>query len=136
MGSGEVLKCQSNKGTKKIFHPVAQSPHDFLSRVFKDKFKPTKNPSSLDNWNPVVTMHFLSRSAVFFGIFLARTVIAAPTVLEERGVSTLSASDLSSLAPFTQFARAAYCPTSVLKNWSCGRKSGLKLFYSIGIANV
>ncbi|KAF9481532.1 alpha/beta-hydrolase [Pholiota conissans] len=66
-------------------------------------------------------MHFLSRSAVFVGIVLARTVIAAPTVLEERSVSPLSASDLSSLAPFTQFARAAYCPTSVLKNWSCGQ---------------
>ncbi|KAF8884743.1 alpha/beta-hydrolase [Gymnopilus junonius] len=33
---------------------------------------------------------------------------------------TLSASALTSLAPFTQFARAAYYPTGKLKKWSCG----------------
>jgi hypothetical protein len=69
-------------------------------------------------------MHLLSIYITFAGI-AARTVYAAPTALEERSVSTLSASDLAGLAPFTQFARAAYCPTSALKNWSCGRK-----FYS------
>lgn len=66
-------------------------------------------------------MHLLSISITFAGI-VARTVYAAPTALEERSVSTLSASDLAGLASFTQFARAAYCPTSALKNWSCGRK--------------
>ncbi|KAF8877646.1 alpha/beta-hydrolase [Gymnopilus junonius] len=33
---------------------------------------------------------------------------------------TLSASALTSLAPFTQFARAAYCPTGKIKKLSCG----------------
>jgi len=44
---------------------------------------------------------------------------AAPTSLNERSVTTLSASDLASLAPYTQFARAAYCPSG-LKTWTCG----------------
>ncbi|TFK44798.1 alpha/beta-hydrolase [Crucibulum laeve] len=46
--------------------------------------------------------------------------LAAPTSPVKRAVTPLSASDLSGLAPFTQFARAAYCPTSKLQNWSCG----------------
>ncbi|GLB37517.1 putative alpha beta-hydrolase [Lyophyllum shimeji] len=29
-------------------------------------------------------------------------------------------SDLAAFAPYTQFARAAYCPTSKLTNWTCG----------------
>ncbi|KAJ3570272.1 hypothetical protein NP233_g4513 [Leucocoprinus birnbaumii] len=44
---------------------------------------------------------------------------AAPTVLEKRAVTPLSSGDLSSLAPYTQFARAAYCSDG-LKNWACG----------------
>jgi len=48
-------------------------------------------------------------------------VTAAPVVeLNKRSVTPLSTSQLSSFAPFTQFARAAYCSTSSLKNWSCG----------------
>jgi len=42
---------------------------------------------------------------------------AAPA---KRSVIPLSAANLASLAPFTQFARAAYCPTSALENWTCG----------------
>ncbi|KAF5322219.1 hypothetical protein D9619_001889 [Psilocybe cf. subviscida] len=49
---------------------------------------------------------------------LARPAVAAPASIQERSVSALSSSDLSSLAPFTQFARAAYC--SGLSTWSCG----------------
>jgi hypothetical protein len=52
---------------------------------------------------------------------LITTAIAAPAALEKRAVTPLSAGDLSSLAPFTQFARATYCPG--LQNWSCGRRS-------------
>lgn len=54
---------------------------------------------------------------------LAAKMNAAPTTLDlqERSVTPLSASELTSFAPFTQFARAAYCPTNVLQSWSCGR---------------
>ena len=41
-------------------------------------------------------------------------------VRPQAGIATLSSTQLSSLAPFTQFARATYCPTGKLKNWSCG----------------
>ncbi|GJE98300.1 lipase [Phanerochaete sordida] len=37
------------------------------------------------------------------------------------GVSTLSASQLSALAPYTQFARAAYCDSSIINGWQCGQ---------------
>jgi len=63
-------------------------------------------------------MHFAS-AALLVG-FVARQAYGAPTALQERSVSTLSSSDLSSLAPFTQFARAAYCNTAQLATWSCG----------------
>jgi hypothetical protein len=54
---------------------------------------------------------------------LAVKINAAPTTLDLQGrsVTPLSPSELTSLAPFTQFARAAYCPTNVLQSWSCGR---------------
>ncbi|GLB37516.1 putative lipase (class 3) [Lyophyllum shimeji] len=45
---------------------------------------------------------------------------AAPTALESRSVSPLSAADLATFAPYTQFARAAYCDTSKLTGWTCG----------------
>ena len=45
--------------------------------------------------------------------------------LEPRTVNILAASDISSFTPFTQFARAAYCQPSKIKNWNCGRESSL-----------
>ncbi|KAH7869646.1 alpha/beta-hydrolase [Lentinula edodes] len=45
---------------------------------------------------------------------------ANPVDLERRTVTTLSATELSSFAPFTQFARAAYCGTDILQDWTCG----------------
>ncbi|KAH8104577.1 alpha/beta-hydrolase [Cristinia sonorae] len=35
-------------------------------------------------------------------------------------VTTLSSSQLASFAPFTQFARAAYCPSNEIASWNCG----------------
>ncbi|KAK0212777.1 alpha beta-hydrolase [Desarmillaria ectypa] len=37
-----------------------------------------------------------------------------------RSVTALSAVELASFAPYTQFARAAYCGSDALKDWSCG----------------
>ncbi|KAJ3781541.1 alpha/beta-hydrolase [Lentinula aff. detonsa] len=39
---------------------------------------------------------------------------------KNRAVTRISASELAGFAPYTQFARAAYCPTDVLKDWKCG----------------
>lgn len=64
---------------------------------------------------------FLRTSAIV-AVICATAVFGAPSPvhLEERGVTSLSSSALASLAPFTQFARAAYCSTSKLQNWQCG----------------
>lgn len=35
-------------------------------------------------------------------------------------VTALSATTLANFAPFTQFARAAYCQPSTTQNWTCG----------------
>ena len=35
-------------------------------------------------------------------------------------VTTLSAAQLAAYTPYTQLARAAYCPSSKIKNWGCG----------------
>lgn len=48
--------------------------------------------------------------------------------LVARSVTTMTAAQLSALAPYTQLARAAYCPSSRISSWSCGRKErGLSL---------
>ncbi|KJA29030.1 hypothetical protein HYPSUDRAFT_33536 [Hypholoma sublateritium FD-334 SS-4] len=52
---------------------------------------------------------------------IAGVAHASPgVVLQRRSVTPLTASQLGSLAPFTQFARAAYCPTAELQSWNCG----------------
>ena len=45
--------------------------------------------------------------------------------LEARAVSLLSPTDMSGFTSLTQFARAAYCPQSKIKNWGCGGKLSL-----------
>lgn len=62
-------------------------------------------------------------------LFTSAAAIPVPGVvnveeraLEARVVSVLSAADISAFTSFTQFARAAYCQQSRVKNWSCGRK--------------
>ncbi|KAF8637954.1 hypothetical protein AX16_010587 [Volvariella volvacea WC 439] len=47
-------------------------------------------------------------------------VSSVPIGIHRRAVSPLSTAELASFAPFTQFARAAYCPTSKLQGWRCG----------------
>ncbi|KAJ3728605.1 Alpha/Beta hydrolase protein [Lentinula raphanica] len=50
------------------------------------------------------------------------TVTEVPSLelIHPRTVTQISASELAGFAPYTQFARAAYCPTDVLKTWTCG----------------
>ncbi|KAJ4475797.1 Alpha/Beta hydrolase protein [Lentinula aciculospora] len=45
---------------------------------------------------------------------------ANPVDLHRRAVTQLSTTELASFAPFTQFARAAYCGTDILQDWTCG----------------
>lgn len=50
--------------------------------------------------------------------------VAAPTAsfLGRRAAAVLSNDQLAAFAPFTQFARAAYCPSSKIQGWQCGRE--------------
>lgn len=72
-------------------------------------------------------LSLLSYLAITVGVVQALPspiVPGEPHVQSPRaGVSILSAATLSSLAPFTQLARAAYCESSVLTGWECGRTS-------------
>lgn len=52
-------------------------------------------------------------------------------VLQSRSVTPLTATQLGSLAPFTQFARAAYCPTTDLQSWNCGGLFHLRILFLI-----
>ncbi|KIY62160.1 alpha/beta-hydrolase [Cylindrobasidium torrendii FP15055 ss-10] len=56
-------------------------------------------------------------------LLLATLAIAAPLapVVEERAYSQVSTAELAGFAPYTQFARAAYCGLDGLKNWNCGQ---------------
>lgn len=67
---------------------------------------------------------FLSALFVVAGVFAVPTPSRFVLVRRQSGVSTLSSTQLSDLAPFTQFARAAYCGSSKVQNWQCGRTSG------------
>jgi hypothetical protein len=44
---------------------------------------------------------------------------AAPVPASRAGVTQLSAATIASYAPYTEFARAAYCPTAIA-SWGCG----------------
>ena len=60
----------------------------------------------------------------FFAVSLVLSAgaVASPS-LEARDASRLSASQLASYAPFTQFARAAYCASTKIMPWNCGGMS-------------
>ncbi|KAF9072868.1 alpha/beta-hydrolase [Rhodocollybia butyracea] len=45
---------------------------------------------------------------------------AKPVDLLRRTVTPLSSTQVAGFAPFTQFARAAYCGTDILQDWTCG----------------
>ncbi|KAJ3728624.1 alpha/beta-hydrolase [Lentinula raphanica] len=47
-------------------------------------------------------------------------ISASPADLHRRAVTQLSSAELAGFAPFTQFARAAYCGTDILSDWTCG----------------
>ncbi|TCD68520.1 hypothetical protein EIP91_010576 [Steccherinum ochraceum] len=51
--------------------------------------------------------------ALFTLLFAAEVSIAK--------VTPLSFNELASFAPYTQFARAAYCPSTKQKDWNCGQ---------------
>lgn len=44
-----------------------------------------------------------------------------------RRAAALNTDQISALAPFTQFARAAYCPPADVQAWTCGGKPGLRI---------
>ncbi|KAI9061593.1 alpha/beta-hydrolase [Trametes sanguinea] len=65
---------------------------------------------------------FLSTAAsvAWAGSLLALQAAASPALRARDGVTTLTSSELAGLAPYTQFARAAYCDPSKTSSWSCG----------------
>ncbi|VDC03329.1 unnamed protein product [Peniophora sp. CBMAI 1063] len=65
-------------------------------------------------------------SSVVYALSLGAVVFAAPSPVAEQAlerrdtVTALSSSALAAFAPYTQFARAAYCDPSDVADWSCG----------------
>ena len=74
------------------------------------------------------TSNFILVATLLFASVEAIPLPGIPEVaernLETRAVNVVSATDISGFTPFTQFARAAYCQPSKIKNWSCGRELG------------
>ncbi|KAI0646667.1 alpha/beta-hydrolase [Trametes meyenii] len=58
-------------------------------------------------------------SAIWVSL-LALRVGALPARQARAGVTLLTSSELSALAPYTEFARAAYCGSDKVTNWECG----------------
>ncbi|KAJ3988503.1 Alpha/Beta hydrolase protein [Lentinula detonsa] len=59
-----------------------------------------------------------SKLSILIALNLLSQCFAVPFALNRRTVTTLSAAQISSFAPFTQFARAAYCDG--FQDWTCG----------------
>jgi len=64
---------------------------------------------------------------LLFALVLVGTVTALPSAVippfRDRDVATLTvmpAAQLAALAPYTQFARAAYCSPNIVQGWKCG----------------
>ncbi|KAF8236480.1 alpha/beta-hydrolase [Tricholoma matsutake] len=63
----------------------------------------------------------MSTRAIFCILFVFGGISTVPAAwLRYRSTSNISTAVLSGFAPYTQFARAAYCPTSKLTGWKCG----------------
>jgi hypothetical protein len=88
-----------------------------------------------------MVMRFLSSvfavlGAVSFVLGAVSFVLGAPAALPaselaKRQTTQLSASQLSSYAPYTELARAAYCaPTSITK-WTCGEACSAVLGFNV-----
>ena len=70
-------------------------------------------------------MRFFTACTLALSLALsAPRALSAPTASRRaparRTTAAVSADALAGLAPFTQFARAAYCPSDKIANWSCG----------------
>ncbi|KIJ64648.1 hypothetical protein HYDPIDRAFT_181861 [Hydnomerulius pinastri MD-312] len=70
-----------------------------------------------------------SSSALSLALLGALGVAAMPSVAppvapvrraQVTSVTTMTSSQLSGLAPYTEFARAAYCSPSIVEGWECG----------------
>ncbi|KAJ3534313.1 hypothetical protein NM688_g7157 [Phlebia brevispora] len=59
-------------------------------------------------------------SIVSLALLSVTGAVSIPRSLHERSVTTLSLSALDALAPYTEFARAAYCSSSSVQGWNCG----------------
>ncbi|KAI6110963.1 alpha beta-hydrolase [Pisolithus croceorrhizus] len=68
------------------------------------------------------TFHFTPLLALC-KVLVAVDALPNPTVshLQQRSVSVLSSSQLASFAPYSEFARAAYCSPNVVDGWNCGQ---------------
>ncbi|KAI0366056.1 alpha/beta-hydrolase [Pilatotrama ljubarskyi] len=64
---------------------------------------------------------FLSTASAAWASLIVLQAAALPTHPHQaRSVTQVSTSEMSSWAPYTQFARAAYCGSSKVANWACG----------------
>ncbi|RDB17931.1 Lipase [Hypsizygus marmoreus] len=74
---------------------------------------------------PDIRLNMFAFAPIVLTCFMVITGIRAGPVSRrpssERRAAALSASQLSDLSPFTQFARAAYCEPEKIEGWKCGQ---------------
>ncbi|PCH40107.1 hypothetical protein WOLCODRAFT_23846 [Wolfiporia cocos MD-104 SS10] len=46
---------------------------------------------------------------------------SSPSFIDPSVVTTLTSDEISTFTPYTQFARAAYCVSSIITDWTCGQ---------------
>lgn len=64
----------------------------------------------------------ITPSLVLLSVLSVTQALAIPELVTRSGVSTLSNSALNALAPYTEFARAAYCTVT---GWTCSEYRAL-----------
>ncbi|KAJ3807451.1 Alpha/Beta hydrolase protein [Lentinula aff. lateritia] len=73
-----------------------------------------------------------SSSWFIFALSVLSSCLATPLAMGRRTVTSLSTAQFSSFAPFTQFARAAYCDG--FQDWTCGAACDANADFEVSLA--
>ena len=104
--------------------PDARTSHPFGHRFLSDGDKLVSHIKSSSCPSIVSGPGMRSFTLLLSALVVAR---AAPQLFT-RTETPVSALELAALAPYTQFARAAYCPIRSLPDWKCGRMLECPIF--------
>ena len=121
-GTLNVSPFVAHRRVRSFVRPVILPPTPSFVRYFVRFWHPSRMLSPFFSTASKFIIAVTLLSASVEALPLPGIPEVAERNLETRAVKIVSATDISSFTPFTQFARAAYCQPSKIKNWNCGRE--------------